>query len=175
MYYNEEMLRLYFKEKRFTKEQIQELLEKNPFDENFSIWESQTINNNRLFANTIKKEGLIKRSTPIQEIAVHKDNSAGKYLQNDLIITPCSIREDINKIKLQKRLILLKGLYPNEYYFLKKLLYNSTPFIVGICTKDNDYYSYVLSKYIEMNKSLKNCELLEYQDSSNQILVFKNK
>ena len=175
MDYNEEMLRLYFYENRFTKAQVQELLEKNPFDKNFCFWEEQKLYNNKSFAINIKKNGLINKNTTIQEIAVHENNSVGKYLQNDLIISPCSIKSDINKIKLQKRLVLFKGLYPNEYYFLKKLLNNSTPFITGICTKDNNYYSYVLSKYKEMLESLKKCELLEYQNLNNQILIFKNK
>ena len=173
--YDAEMLKLYFEEKHYSKEKKQQLLETNPFNENYIIWEKQTQNNNKTFSIILKRKGLIKERTPIQEITVHKKNGVGNYLQNNIIYTTCSISEDINKIKLSNRLILMKGFYHNEYNFLKKLEYHNIPFITGICSKQRGYYLHILNEYQKMLKEFKNCELITEQNCDQYISILKTK
>ena len=175
MDYNAEMLKLYFREKNFSKEKIRELLETNPFDVNYAIWEKQVINNNKTFAIKLKRENMINQKVPIQEIAIHKNNIISKYLTNDVIISECSLSDNLNDIKLKNRLILLNGCYYNEYDFLKKLQKKSIPFITGICSKNYSYYNYVLYMYKNILKYLKNCELLTCENGEQHILILKTK
>lgn len=173
--YDCEMLRLYFEEKHFPKWKRKELLEQNPFNNNFTLWEKQTLNNNKVFASTLRRKKLISADTTIQEIAVHEDNSVGIYLNNNVICTTCSITSDINKIRLLNKLVLIKGTYPNENNFLKKLNKHKIPFIIGICTKQYGYYLHILNEYQKIIKELQNCELITEQDNDQYISIIKTK
>lgn len=173
--YDCEMLRLYFDEKHFSEWKKEQLLESNPFNENYIIWEKQTQNNNKTFAIILKRMGMIHENTPIQEITVHKDNSVGIYLNNNISYIPCSINSDINKLKLQKKLVLMKGFYHNEKAFLKKLQSMNIPFITGICTKQRGYYLHILNEYQKMIKEIKNCELINKQNNNQYISIIKTK
>lgn len=175
MYYDEEMLKLYFDEKHFPEWKKQELLETNPFNEQYVIWEKQTQNNNKTFAITLKKLGIIDENIPIQEITVHKDNNVGSYLHNDITYTTCSIDDDINKIKLQNKLVLMKGFYHNELKFLKKLQYFKIPFVTGICSKKRGYYLHVLNEYQKMLKELNEYEIINEQNCDQYISIIKKK
>lgn len=175
MYYDEEMLKLYFEEKHIPEWKRKQLLENNPFDENYVIWEKQTKNNNKTFAIILKRKGLINESIPIQEITIHEDNNVGSYLHNNVIYTTCSISDDINHVKLKKQLVLMKGFYPNEKQFLKKLQNYDIPFITGICTKQVGYYLHVLNEYKKIIKELKNCELINEQNDDQHISILKTK
>lgn len=173
--YDCEMLRLYFEEKHFPKWKINELLEQNPFNKDYVIWEKQTLNNNKTFAITLKRNKIINSDTQIQEIAVHEDNSVGIHLSNNVMCTPCSITSDINKVRLFNKLVLVKGIYPNERSFFKKLDKNKIPFITGICTKQYGYYLHILNEYKKMINELKNCELITEQENDQFISIVKTK
>ena len=173
--YDCEMLRLYFDENHFPEWKRKKLLESNPFDKNYIIWEKQTKNNNKTFAIILKKMNIVNENIPIQEITVHKDNSVGMFLNNEIVYIPCSITSDINKIKLQNKLVIMKGFYHNENIFLKKLQHKSIPFITGICSKQHGYYLHVLNEYKKMLKDLKNCELITEQNNDQYISIIKTK
>ena len=175
MDYISQMLRLYFYEKGYTKEEIKQLLENNPFDENFVKWELKKKKENIIFAKCLKNKHLITTTTPIQEIVMHKDNSVGYYLENDIYYTECFIK-DINKAKLYaNRVILLKGYYPNEFDLIKRLCNNSREFITGICTNDEDYRLFVLSNYRKMLSELKNCRLVRCERDYQNVVMLTNK
>lgn len=175
MDYNEEMLRLYFFENNFSKEKIDYLLENNPFDVNFVIWEKQTKNNNKTFAINLKRKDFIKQGSLIQEISIHNDNNVGQYLHNNIIYTPCSLRNNINNIKLNNRLVLFNGFYKNELKFLKKLEYLSNPYITGICTKKKHFYEFVLNQYKSFLEELQSAELFDEKNEDQYILTLKSK
>ncbi len=175
MDYEEEMLKLYFNENNISNYKKYKLLNSNPFDLNYIIWEKQTINNNKTFAITLKKKNIIDVDTPIQEIAIHEQNSVGKFLYNNVSCTTCSINDDINKVRLQNRLVLMKGFYPNEKVFLKRLQDYKIPFVTGICNKQKSYYLYVLREYKKMLEELDNCELINFKHDEQYLLILKTK
>ena len=169
------MLRLYFNEKHLPEWKQQQLLDDNPFNENFVIWEKQTQNNNKTFAITLKKNNIINVDDAIQEIGVHQDNSVGTYLHNNVLFTPCSITSDINKVRLFNKIVLVKGFYPNEQKFLKKLSKYNIPFITGICTKQHGYYLHVLNEYKKLLNQIKDCEIITEQNCDQYISIIKTK
>lgn len=175
MDYNAEMLRLYFKENNYSKEKIQYLLEHNPFDLNYTNWEKQKIEENKMFATYLKRKCILKKDTNIQEISNHVDNVVGKYLYNEIMYTPCPIGNDINNIRLNNRFILFKGFYKNEINFLKKLEYLSNPYVTGICTRNYNYYEFVLKNYKCFLEKLNKSELIQEENDKGLLLMLKSK
>ena len=175
MYYDVEMLKLYFDEKHFPEWKKNQLMETNPFNEQYIIWEKQTKNNNKTFAIILKKLGIIDENIPIQEISVHEENTVGAYLHNDVSCTTCSINSDINKVKLQHKLVLMKGFYHHEDIFLNKLQNYGIPFVTGICSKSRGYYLHILNEYKKMLNDLSNCELITKQNCDQSIAILKTK
>lgn len=173
--YNAEMLKLYFEEKNFTSDQINKLLEDNPFDSNFIEWENRILNENKLFANTIKKKNLIENDIPIQEITVHQDNNIGSYLHNNVSYTQCSINESITNVRLQNKLILIKGFYPYEVKLFERAQKYNIPFITGVCTKEPIYYHQILDEYIKMRDYLKNCQLIADRNKDQRVIILRTK
>ncbi len=173
MYYDVEMLKLYFKENNFTREKINRLLDENPFNEDYIKWEKQTRNNNKTLAIELKKNKIIKQGIQIQEITNHEYNNIGMYLNNDVKYTICN-NDYIGNIKLEKNLILIKGYYDDEYSFLKKIEESKKTFVAGICTKNYSYYEYVLRRYQSMLKYLKDCELFSNTNDNQYISILKN-
>lgn len=176
MDYISQMLRLYFYENNYTKEQIEQLLEDNPFGEDFAKWEEMKKYENRIFAKFLKKSCIINSGTPIQEIVLHKDNSIGNYLENEIMYSEYNLKDDLSKIRLNKnRILLLKGYYPPEINLLTKIRDNSMEFITGICTDDENYYSTVLDDYRKMLFELKIGRFIRKQYGNEKILIYTNK
>lgn len=173
MDYNVEMLRLYFKEKNFSKEDISKLLNSNPFNEDFVIWENQKLQSNKIFSNILKQNSFININTKIQEITIHENNSVGKYLQNDIDYIKCSINKNINSTKLRNNLVLIKELFPNEKQFLIKLSTHNIPFIAGVCSRNFDYYYKALTFYKNLAKEIKGSQLYEFQIKQNKTCILK--
>ena len=148
--YNAEMLRQYFKEQDFSKEKIYHLLENNPFDRNYVIWEKQTINNNRKFANFLKTRKMITEQDFICEIGNHEDNSVTMYLVNPKEYHVCP---DNGKINFNyNNILLIKDLLHGEDKLLKRLDLKRVPTIMGVCTKNERYYQRCKSFYEELVK-----------------------
>lgn len=162
MDYDVEMLKLYFKEKNFTKEQIDKLLADNPFDKEYVKWEQQVKHNNKTLIQTIKKMNLINSNCPIQEITNHEDNCLSNFL-----INPCEIKVLTNNIRLSNKLLLMKGFIPNQKVILRKADNNNIPFIVGTCSKEIEYYNKMKLFYEELSNEIKNSKLIE-KDNYNQ-------
>lgn len=176
MDYDVEMLKLYFKEKNFTKEQINKLLEENPFNLDYIIWEQQIQNNNRALIQMIKKLNLINQDCQIQEITNHKDNSLSKFLSNPSEIKISSIDDFSSSIRISNKLLLMKGFIPNQRIILKKADTHSIPFVVGVCSKDTDFYTRMKLFYQELTKEIKFAKLIERENNGQKICILtKNK
>lgn len=175
MDYNAEMLKLYFKEMNFDRNKINQLLNENPFDRNYCIWERQTLNNNKTLAIEIKKRHLIEPNTRIQEIVNHESNNISQFLQNDSEYTICPIDGDLNKVKLRNNLILFKGYFPNQYVFLKRINQYRIPFITGTCTKNHDFYKYMLNFYKRVLEDINELELIETTNCNQKLCILKTK
>ena len=80
-YYNK-MLDLYFKEKNYTKEEIEKILDENPFDSNFSHWESNILFEGKLFSNSLKKNGIVGRDDSVQELVLFDELGVCKNVTN---------------------------------------------------------------------------------------------
>ncbi len=175
MDYDVEMLKLYFEENNFTENEKKFLLNKNPFDENYSSWEKQSKRDNRIFAHILKKETIIPKNTKIQEISIHKDNSVGKYLQNNEVYhNICSIDDNLNKILLTKNLLLIKGFFHNEKYLLQKSYNLGIPFIAGICSTNNDYYTRMKNFYVNILNEIKDASIIEKQNHNQKIIILNS-
>lgn len=175
MNYDEEMLRLYFKENNFSPEEIEEALNTNPFDVNYVIWEKQKMNNNKSFSILLKQNHFISPETKIQEINIHKKNLISNYLNNEREYSLCSSNENINKIKTKDKTIIIHGLYEGESYFLKKLNKYNVPFITGISTKNTEYFKKVKNEYLSFLKYLKNCLVFENEYNDVKSFILKSK
>ena len=82
MDYDVEMLRLYFKEKNYSKEKINELLDSNPFNKEYMEWIKSRNLTGKDLARVIIKNHLINKDTNIQEITSHENDRVSKYLFN---------------------------------------------------------------------------------------------
>ena len=176
MDYNAEMLNLYFKEKGFSEEKINRLLEENPFDGYYSNWEQQTKYNNRTFAEVIRRNGEIQIGTIVQEIGVHKDNSVAKYLTKNIWFSQLSAKGNLIRIKtIPGRLVIFKGIYKNELDFLKRLEETRTPYITGICTTEQSFLNRSLDEYRSFQSKLKNTKLIQIKNDYQKILILRHK
>ena len=175
MDYNTEMLRLYFDEKNYSEERIKYMLEHNPYDSYFSYWESETKRNNKIFADCIRRNGLIKRDIQVQEIGVHEKNGVSKYITDNIFFTPVSIKDSISSIRLSGRFVLFKGIYKDELTLLSRLEKNSIPYITGICTHDTKYFIKILYLYQEYLKELSNSKMVHLELADKKVLLLKSK
>ncbi|MBE6159731.1 MAG: hypothetical protein E7157_01640 [Lactobacillales bacterium] len=169
MDYDVEMLKLYFKEKNYTKEQIETLLENNPFNKDYVEWEQQVKYNNKTLIQTIKKLNLIGNS-PIQEITNHEDNCLSKFLSNQ-----CEVKISNGNIRLSNKLILMKGFIPNQKVILRKAYSNNIPFIVGTCSKELEYYRKMKSFYEEISSEIKSSKIIETESHNQKVCLFIKK
>lgn len=170
MDYDVEMLKLYFKEKNFTEEQINTLLADNPFDGEYVKWEQQVKHNNKTLIQTIKKLNLINTNCSIQEITNHKDNCLSKFLINN-----CEIKIADSNIRLTNKLLLMKGFIPNQKAILKRADSNNIPFIVGTCSKELEYYYKMKAFYKELSNEMKNSKLIEKENYNQKVCLFIKK
>jgi hypothetical protein len=170
MDYDVEMLKIYFKEKNFNPEDIEKLLNDNPFNKEYMIWLKQRNNSGKCLAIQLKKNFMINKNINIQEIVPHNMDNIGKYFINNVNNSICHINQDINKVKIiPNNLILVRGKFPNQGIFLQKLVERKNPFIICECTKDYNYYIY-LKEYINNN-----CELCEDFNLNHKICILKSK
>lgn len=173
MDYDVEMLKLYFLEQGFTKKEINYLLNNNPFDKNYVTWEKNKKRENKIFADTLKKNRLINPNMVIEEIAIHENNMVGLYLPNTVQYTKCSIDKTINKIPYKRNLILINGIYKNEAYFLKKLDLKKIPFIIGVCSKNRQYYKKSIELLKELKSDIKALDIITKKDDDHYIFIAK--
>ena len=151
--YNAAMLRLFFREKKFSKDEIKRRLECNPFDGDFLEWEKNNIYNNRTFAVTIKKYGLLKSNTKVREVVVHENENVIKSLFNDNQYCIVNPNKPLHADFSSGRLIIIKGIYDEEEIFLKKLMLFQIPFIVGTTSSlpsfesDRNFFLDLAKKY----------------------------
>ena len=176
MDYDVEMLKLYFKEKNFTKEQIDKLLDENPFNLDYIMWEKQNQNNNKTLIHMIKKICLFDSNSPIQEIVNHENNSLSKFLSNPCEIKISPIGDNNSNIKIGNKLLLMKGFIPNQRIILKKADNYNIPFIVGVCSKDTNFYNRMKLFYQELMKEIKFSKIIEREYNDQKICILtKNK
>lgn len=168
--YHAAMLDLYFREKKFSEEQKWSLLESNPFDNHFVEWEKNTIYNNRTFANVIKKHYLISGNDKIREVVVHENCSIAKSLWNDTEYSICPASDNLHANYASNRLMIIKGLYLGEEYFLKKLVLYRIPFIIGT-TAGDDYFDEVEPIYQKLARDYDLHKIEESSYKSNTIVL----
>lgn len=173
MDYDIEMLKLYFYEHGFTKEEIEKILNQNPFDKYYTRWEAKKQRENKLFADTLKKNKLININTKIQEIAVHENNMVSKFLNNDVEYSSCHFDENINKIIFRNKLLLIKDIFKGEEVFLKKLSLKGIPFIVGVCSDNYQYYNESLNFLKNLRNSINELKFIETKENNSNICIVK--
>lgn len=175
MDYTEEMLRLYFKEMNYSKEKIDSLLNSNPFNRDYVIWEKQKLNNIKTFGIQLKRNNFIRQNDEIQEISIHENNLVSKYLYNDCEFTKCSINDNINGIRTYKKLVLVHGYYNGLSDFIIKLNNRKTPFITGISTKNSDYYNFFRKKIFDLKKEINSTSIYEVSENNVKTLILRSK
>lgn len=173
MDYDIEMLKLYFYEYGFTKEEIEKILNENPFDKYYTRWEAKKQKENKLFADTLKRNKLININTKIQEIAIHENNMVSKFLNNDVEYSSCHFDENINKVTFRNKLVLIKDTFKGEDIFLKKLSLKKIPFIVGICSDNYQYYHQSLEFLNNLKNSIKGLRFIEIKEKNSNICLVK--
>ena len=172
-YYNK-MLDLYFKEKNYTKEEIEKILDENPFDSNFSHWESNILFEGKLFSNSLKKNGIVGRNDSVQELVLFDELGVCKNVTN--YVDYIKINDNnVKGTKIAKKKVIYKGHYDEEYEFLKYLEYKKIPFAIGICTKDKEYYKRILEIYKFYLLKFKNSKIIDEIDYNRDILIFKSR
>lgn len=172
-YYNK-MLDLYFKEKNYTKEEIEKILDENPFDSNFSHWESNILFEGKLFSNSLKKNGIVGRNDSVQELVSFDELSVCKNVTNYVDCIKIN-GSNVNGTKVANKKVIYKGHYDEEYEFLKFLEFKRIPFAIGICTKDRAYYKRILEIYKFYLLKFKNSKLLDETKYNRDILIFKSR
>ena len=169
MNYDVEMLKLYFKQMNYSQDTINELLNSNPFNEEYALWEKQINRDNRCFASELKNNHLININDNIEEIVVHKNNSITNFLENNSIVIERSINSSIKNVKIDNRkLILISNIFKDEGELLKYINSRQIPFIAGTCTIDIDYYKYALNFYKKILEQLKNVSIETYSNKYRQ-------
>lgn len=167
--YNREMLKLYFKEQGYTREEIKRLLNTNPFDIKFVRWERNTLYSNRLIANTISRKNLIDDDIIIQEITNHEDNSISKYLNN-----PNEIFTNSSFFKRENGIILVHdNIHTKITNTIINLNRNGLNFITGTCTKDINSYEKKLHKYKKLAREIQYAKVIEAMENDVNICILK--
>ena len=148
-YYNK-MLDLYFKEKNYTKEEIEKILDENPFDSNFSHWESNILFEGKLFSNSLKKNGIVGRNDSVQELVLFDELGVCKNVTN--YVDYIKINDNnVKGTKIAEKKVIYKGHYDEEYY--KRIL---------------EIYKFYLLKF-------KNSKIIDEIDYNRDILIFKSR
>lgn len=172
-YYNK-MLDLYFKEKNYTKEEIDKLMDTNPFNSNFSHWESNLLFEGKLLGNLLKRHGIVGRNDSIQELVSFEELSVCKNITNHVDCIKI-YDNNLKGTRIAEKKVIYKGHYDEEYEFLKYLEYKNIPFAIGICTKDKEYYKRILEIYRFYLLKFKNSKMIDERDFNRDILVFKSR
>lgn len=170
MDYDACMLKLYFKEKGFSKEEIDDLLNENPFDQNYNLWLKKRENNNKTLAITLAKLKLISRKNNITEITSHPDDTICKFLENTHT-TSCL---GDKTFFIPNYTILMRGKSGYQYNFIKKLIYLNKQFILCECTKDIEYYKMIKEYYLFLSEQLGHTNLIESNDNDKKIAILKS-
>jgi len=118
MDYEAETLRQYFWECNYTKEEINELLETNPFGYEYILWEKQKIRDFRYFANIIKKEGLLNTNEKVYEICVNPNFMVSSSLCNERTYKLIPQKERYDFSFPNDVTIIMNGLYYNTNVLL---------------------------------------------------------
>ena len=171
--YNCDMLKLYFKENNFNKKQIQELLNNNPFGENFCNWEKNYLLQNKIIATELKKNRLINSNNKIQEITINKDCSIGKHLYNDVEYKEIDINNNLSNIKSYGKLVLIRSQFKGEVKFLRDLGSKNIPFIKATCTDDYDRYNELIELYKYLKKYIEDLKLIIKEQNELKICIIK--
>ena len=166
--YNSKMLTLYFKEKDFSNEEIQQLLNDNPFNFKFTKWEKNVQYYNRILANTIKRKKLVNENTVLQEVTNHKDNSISRYLNNN-----SEYYSTLNFFKRNDGIVLIHDSIYRDNKAIKILCEKNNSFITGICTRDYVRYKKKLIFYKEILNKYKNIQLTEALENGHSICLIK--
>ena len=167
MDYDVEMLKLYFKEKNYSEEKINELLDSNPFDKKYMEWLKNRNLTGKDLARVIIKKHLINKDTNLQEITSHENDRVSKYLFNKSItsIITQSIRF------MPGYTIFMRG----KSYVLKSFINHNIPFIAGECTYDKTYYEKIKKYYLNLSKQLKNCEFIEDESNYKNTCIIRSR
>ena len=173
MDYDVELLKLYFRENDFNQADKQNLLDSNPFNRDYVIWENKTKRKNKLIADVLKKNKLITSDTKIQEIVVHENNDVGRFLSNDIEYSICHSDENINKIKPRNKLILIHDIFKGQEFFLEKLSLKKIPFIVGVCDDNYTYYKKSIRFLNNLKNNIKGLQLFKKEENNIHICIAK--
>nr|MBP3259050.1 hypothetical protein [Bacilli bacterium] len=134
--YDVAMLRQFFNERELSAGKINYILNKNPFDLDYVIWEKQTINNNFTFSKHVKC--LIGEDESICEITNHKDNRITSVMSNPSEYRICT---ESGKIYLNfDSVLLFKGIANGEDLILRNIDFRRADIVMGVCTKNPHYY-----------------------------------
>ena len=168
MDYDVDMLRLYFKENNFTKEQIDYLLDINPFNREYLEWLKNRNITAKSLAIELTKRSLIHSNTCIQELTFNEDDKICKYLSNKAII---SVTKKAIKF-MPGYTILMRGSFNKQKKLITSFDEFNIPFIAGECTKNLEYYEKIKKYYTDIKEQLKNCELIEsHYDDKNTCII----
>ena len=140
------LLNAYFSECGYTKEEINELLESNPFGGDYMRWEKQKVKDNRYFASTIKKIGLLNSDIVLYEVGLDKSFRVSKSFMNEQYFYEAS---DVNPTVYipNNGMLIINGKFLGYASLINKLKLTNKRFAVGISTIDKDYYEDVKKYY----------------------------
>lgn len=171
MDYDVEMLRLYFKEKNYSEEKINELLNSNPFNEEYMSWLRNRNLTGKDLAKEIIKNHLINKDTNLQEVTSHENDRVSKYLFNKSAtsIVTQSIRF------MPGYTIFMRGKIKNQSKILKLCIKYNIPFIAGECTKNKEYYNRIREYYLNLSEQLKNCEFIEDESNYRNACIIRSR
>ena len=147
--YYAKMLKLLIYVKGYSKEQIEALMNVNPFDSNFVSFENDMLNRIKNVGRTIKhvyNKVLYDDNYDIVEFGIDPKLSIARQISGNsdknITFCECLIDEDASKVmfrkKLDNKVILFYGLYDGMETLLKRLIVNGNMFIVGICVRPNE-------------------------------------
>lgn len=171
MDYDVEMLKIYFNEKNYSKEKIDELLNTNPFDINYVNWLKEREFTGKNLARELIRNYIIHSNDKIQELAAHEDDIISKHLYNSSIIS--STKKQIKF--MPGYTIFIIGKITNQKNILNLCDKYNIPFISGECTKDLDYFRKIREYYIELSKQIKNVELIENSFNSTNTCIIRSR
>ena len=174
MDYNVEMLHLYFKEMGYTPDEINDLLESNPFGYNFIRWERSKYYDNKVFSSTIKKYKLVHNNDRLYEICVSRDSTVSGSFINDKVYRQVGANESLGGYMPYNYKVIMNGLYINADFFIKKLKYKDIDFIVGVSTSNLDYYNKARKFYEELYYEL-GCKKIEEYNGVHKTCILCSK
>ena len=173
MDYLSESLRQYFNERNYSKYQIKQILNDNPFGNDYMRWLSQKSKDYKFFADTIKRRRIIRLDDRLFELCINPEFRVSSSLYNDRSYKLIPYHDRFDFVFPQDSTVIMSDIDENGAIYLERLMWNNIPFVAGLATGNLGYYRRCRDFYISLAEEL-NLYPYEEENQYHQKIILLN-